>query len=137
MPSQVRFRRFFEASALALGACLFLIYGVVTMVNGAVVFGVGFIAVGAIGGIAAATYFLRGARLGVEIAGDSLVVHHYFSEKTVLLKKINRLYRSVDATVLETTDGIIVIDDAMFSDPQNRDALFTSLENQLRKQSRE
>ena len=60
-------------------------------------------------------YGWRGGRLGVFLVGRELVIRHYFSETRTEITRIRRIYRGVDdATILETADGKVVIDDTYF-----------------------
>ena len=90
-------------------------------------YGIGLIAVGILPLLVAPVYFWRGGRLGAEICGDCLIVHHYFRDTIFRLERPLRVYRSVDSMVIEAPNRRLVIDDCYFSDVTVRDALFEAL----------
>ena len=89
--------------------------------------GVGLIIVGILPLLVAPIYLWRGGRLGAEIRGDCLIVHHYFRDTVFRLERPLRVYRSVDATVIEAPGRRFVLDDCYFSDLAARDAVFEAL----------
>lgn len=90
-------------------------------------YGVGLIAVGILPLLVSPVYLWRGGRLGAEIRDDCLVVHHYFRDTVFRLERPLRVYRAVDAIVIEAPNRRFVLDDCYFSDLAVRDALFEAL----------
>ena len=125
------FRRVCEGTILLVAAAVFLIFGGIAINNGAVLLGGGFVVVGLVAIAASLLYLWRGARVGVQIVGDDLLIQHYFSKSIIPLATIRKFYRSVDATVIETTNGNLTFDDCYFADPQLRDSLLQSLRERL------
>ncbi|MEW6157376.1 MAG: hypothetical protein AB1813_08090 [Verrucomicrobiota bacterium] len=123
--------RICEGTILVVAAAGFLIFGSVAINNGAVLWGGGFVVVGLVAIVASGFYLWRGGRVGIQIVGDDLLIQHYFSKSRVPLETIRRFYRSVDATVFETSNGNLTIDDSYFADPQLRDSLLQTLRERL------
>ncbi len=110
---------------IAVGVCFILFgYAVARAGEG---YGVGLIAVGLLPLLVSPVYLWRGGRLGAEVRDDCLIVHHYFRDTVFHLERPLRVYRSVDATVIETPNRRLVLDDCYFSDLAVRDALFEAL----------
>jgi hypothetical protein len=124
-------QRICEGTILVIAATGFLIFGGVAINNGAVLWGGGFVILGLVAIAGSGLYLWRGGRVGFQIDGDDLLIQHYFSESRVPLATIRRFYRSVDATVIETTNGRLTFDDCYFADPQLRDSLLQSLRERL------
>lgn len=126
-----RILRIFEGTLLLFGALMFLTFGVVAISKGAMLLGGGFTLIGTMAVAGSALYLWRGAHLGVKIVGKDLIIESYFSKSSVPLVEIRRFYRSVDATVIETSNGNRTIDDCYFADPQMRDSLFQALRERV------
>jgi hypothetical protein len=119
--------RLVHAAVIGSLAAVFSTYGLVAIYQGGLVLGCGFVGIGAITMLTAAVVACRGGWIGVKIVGTDVIVRHYFSERRIQISRIQRVYRSVDATALETTDGQVVIDDTYFGDPSARNAFFDAL----------
>ncbi len=124
-------RRLFESVVLLIVAVLFILFGSFAIRNNAVLWGGAFVLLGLIALAGLVLHLWRGDRVGVRIIGNDLVIQHYFSTSNVPLGTIRKVYRSVDATVIETLSGKLVFDDCYFDDPQTRDALLQSLKEHM------
>ena len=108
-------------STCVITGAAFFVFG---LLLGGWVLGVGLALVGFVAILGGVLYFWRGNRLEVRIVGDDLVVGNYFKEEVVPLGSVKRVFRSVDATVIETSQGMTVIDDGYFESAESRSEFF-------------
>jgi hypothetical protein len=113
---------------MGLVAVVFLILGIVTVqISGGGILGSGAIVIGSLGFFTAGLYGWRGDRIGVTLVGNDVIIYDYFKERRIHISSVLKIYRSVDATVLETSVGRVVIDDTYFEHPSARNDFFDAL----------
>jgi len=109
----------------------FLFFGVESVRFGGIVLGAGFVLIGTLSVTTAIIFGWRGHRLGAEVKGEAVIVHHYFSDTVIPLSKVRSVYKGSEGTRIETLEGAVFIDDCYFGDSASCDVFYETLTNQL------
>ncbi len=119
------FGRLLISIALAGTGITFFVVGFSSIVGGGPLLDFCFMGLGVIPVLVAIVYQWYGGRLGAAVDREQLIVRSYFPrhDTVVSLVGLRRIYRSVDATVLEFPDRQFALDDCYFPDSETRDRL--------------